>query len=212
MSDTITANRAGDGVVSAKATTGGIVDLTVQNNVVTVKAKAKGNTVVTVSVAEGTNHTAPENKTFTVNVSLPTNTLKDNDWATIKAMSDAGTGKNYWAVGDVKNIKIDGKVGDYTFSNLSVDVFILGFDHNSEKEGAHKIHFQIGKIGTTAVALCDSHYNNYDTTSTGWFKMNTTATNVGGWESCTMRTTLLGNSKPPQALWQIALWRHYLPI
>ena len=197
LSDTITANRAGNGVVSAKATTGGIVDITVQNNIVTVKAKAKGNTVVTVSVAEGTNHTAPESKTFTVDVSLPTNTLKDNDWATIKAVSDAGTGKNYWAVGDVKNIKIDGKVGDYTFSNLSVDVFILGFDHNSEKEGTHKIHFQIGKIGTTAVALCDSHYNNYDTTSTGWFKMNTTATNVGGWESCTMRTTLLGNSKTP---------------
>ena len=196
LSDTITANRAGDGVVSAKATTGGIVDLTIQNNVITVKAKAKGNTVVTVSVAEGTNHTAPESKTFTVNVSLPTNTLKDNDWATIKAVSDAGTGRNYWAIGDVKNIKIDGKVGDYTFSNLSVDVFILGFDHNSEKEGTHKIHFQIGKIGTTPVALCDSYYNS-SSTSSGRFQMNTTNTNSGGWEGSYMRKTLLGNTNAP---------------
>ena len=53
--------------------------------------------------------------------------MNSNSWATIKSVSNAGKGANYWAVGDTKNIKINGKVGNFTFSNLSIDVFILGF-------------------------------------------------------------------------------------
>ena len=86
-----------------------------------------------------------------------------------------------------------GTVRNYTFSNLTVNAFILGFNHNSAKEGANKIHFQIGKIGSTAVALCDSNYN-----STGdGFRMNTSQTNSGGWNASHMRKTVLGNSNTP---------------
>ncbi len=113
--------------------------------------------------------------------------------ATIREVSSAGLGANYWAVGDVKSIVLNGTVRNYTFSNLTVNAFILGFNHNSAKEGANKIHFQIGKIGSTAVALCDSNYNN---TGDG-FRMNTSQTNSGGWNASHMRKTVLGNSNTP---------------
>ena len=41
---------------------------------------------------------------------------------------------------------INGKVGATTISSLKVDAFIIGFNHNSGKEGSNRIHFLLGKI------------------------------------------------------------------
>ena len=190
ITDTITVTRAGDGKITAISSAPTVASVSVSGSVVTVTAKSKGKATITVSVAAGTNHTAPANKTCSVEVTLPTKVLNDNSWATIREVSSAGLGANYWAVGDVKSIVLNGTVRNYTFSNLTVNAFILGFNHNSAKEGANKIHFQIGKIGSTAVALCDSNYNN---TGDG-FRMNTSQTNSGGWNASHMRKTVLGNS------------------
>ena len=198
MSDTIAVTRAGDGKVSATVSPSGIATVSVSGTTVTVTAKAKGSATVTVSVAAGTNHTAPANKTCSVTVTLPTSTLEDNDWATISQASNAGKGSSYWAVGDAKTININGKVGNTTFSNLAIKVFILGFNHNSAKEGNNRIHFQLGKIGTTAVGLCDSMYND-TTSSSGYFNWNTSNTNSGGWNACTKRKTLYGNTGTPSS-------------
>ena len=196
MSDTITVTRAGDGVISAVSNAPGVASVSVSGNVVTVTGKAKGSATVTVSVAAGTNHTAPASKTCSVTVTLPTSTLSDNDWATIRQVSSAGQGANYWAVGDMKPITINGKVGNTTFSNLSINVFILGFNHNASREGNNRIHFQIGKIGTTPVALCDAQYNSGQS-GNGYFNWNPNNSNNGGWKSCYKRTTLYGNSGTP---------------
>lgn len=194
--DTITVTRAGDGKITATSSAPTVASVSVSGSVVTVTAKAKGSATITVSVGAGTNHTAPANKTCSVEVTLPTKVLNDNSWATIREVSSAGLGANYWAVGDVKEIKINGKVGNTTFSNLAVNTFILGFNHNSAKEGANKIHFQIGKIGSTAVGLCDSQYNN-TISSSGYFNWNTSNTNSGGWNACYKRKTLYGNDGTP---------------
>lgn len=145
--DTITVTRAGNGTITATSNAPTVASVSVSGGVVTVTAKGKGSATITVSVAAGTNHTAPANKTCSVEVTLPTKVLNDNSWATIREVSSAGLGANYWAVGDMKEIKINGKVGNTTFSNLAVNVFILGFNHNSAREGGNKIHFQIGKLG-----------------------------------------------------------------
>ena len=194
--DTITVTRAGDGKITATSSAPTVASVSVSGSVVTVTAKAKGSATITVSVAAGTNHTAPANKTCSVEVTLPTKVLNDNSWATIREVSSAGLGANYWAVGDVKEIKINGKVGNTTFSNLAVNVFILGFNHNSAREGGNKIHFQIGKIGSAAVALCDSKYNT-NISGTGYFSWNTSNTNSGGWNACYKRKTLYGNDGTP---------------
>ena len=194
--DTITVTRAGDGKITATSSAPTVASVSVSGSVVTVTAKAKGSATITVSVAAGTNHTAPANKTCSVEVTLPTKVLNDNSWATIREVSSAGLGANYWAVGDVKEIKINGKVGNTTFSNLAVNAFILGFNHNSAREGGNKIHFQIGKIGSAAVALCDSKYNT-NISGTGYFSWNTSNTNSGGWNACYKRKTLYGNDGTP---------------
>lgn len=122
--------------------------------------------------------------------------LNNNDWATIRAVSDASQGANYWSVGDTKSITINGKAGNFTFSSYTVDAFIIGFNHNSTKEGSNRIHFLIGKSGGKLVGLCDGSYSS-SVSSTGYFSMNSSSTNSGGWNASQMRKTLLGNSGTP---------------
>ena len=195
MSGTISVTRAGNGAVSASSSNTNVATVSVSGTTVTVTAKAKGTATITVKVAEGTNHTAPANRTCSVSVTLPTTSLNDNTWATIKEVSDAGQGENYWSVGDTKRITINGTVQGFTFSNLAIDTFILGFNHNSSREGTNRIHFRIGKIGGKSVALCDSNYGS--TGSSNGFRMNKSNTNSGGWNGSYGRKEVLGNSGTP---------------
>ena len=196
-SGTITVTRPGSGTVTASSGSTNIATVSVSGTTITVTAKATGSATITVNVGADTNYTAPSSKTFTVAVTLVSKTLSSNSWATIKSVSDAGQGANYWSVGDTKRITLNGKVGAYTFSNFNVDVFILGFNHNSSKEGSNRIHFQIGKVSGKAVALCDSQYNGSG--SSAMFHMNSSDSNSGGWNGSYMRKTLLGNSNTPDS-------------
>ena len=125
-----------------------------------------------------------------INVSA---TLNDNDWATISNVSSAGLASNYWNVGDTKTIILNGQVGNTTFSNLSIDAYILGINHNAEIEGNNRIHFCIGKADNKTVGLIDSQYNQYPMTSSGYFSMSYGSgdTNSGGWEGCYMRNSVM---------------------
>ena len=156
-------------------------------------ALAAGNTTITISYTEGG---VTKTATQAITVTTINTTLNSNSWATIKAVSDAGKGDDYWDVGDTKTVTINGTVQGFTFSNLSIAVFIIGFNHNSSREGSNRIHFQIGKISNKLVGLCDSSYGNY--VSSG-FCMNTSRTNSGGWNGSYMRKTVLGNSGTPSS-------------
>lgn len=194
-SDTITITREGTGAISASSNDTQVATTSVSGNVVTVTGVKSGNCVITINVAADTNHTAPASQTVNVSVSLISNTLNENSWADIKSVSDAGTGATYWNVGDYKNIQIFGTVQGMSL-NSTVRAFILGFNHNSAKEGTNRIHFQIGKTTSgTDIAFCDSNYNS--TSSSQGFRMNLSNTNVGGWNDSYGRKTLLGNSGTP---------------
>ena len=122
--------------------------------------------------------------------------LDENDWTTIREVSDAGQGANYWSIGDRKAVTLNGTVGHLTLSNYTTYAFIIGFNHNASVEGANRIHFQLGKTalsGGTDVALCDNKYNSRPS-ATGYFSMNTSGTNSGGWKSSKMRTNICGTS------------------
>lgn len=125
--------------------------------------------------------------------------LNDFTWEQIRQISDAGLAANYFSVGDTKNITLNGSsipsnngvgTNEYfiTLSNVSIDVFIIGIDHNSTVEGTNRIHFQIGKINNKDVMICQPGKG---------LQMNTTATNVGGWASSYGRTTVLGSDGDP---------------
>lgn len=152
-------------------------------------------TTITVSYTEGdvTKTTTQAIKVTTVNT-----TLDSNSWATIKAVSDAGKGDNYWDVGDTRNIVINGNVGESVYKNITIAAFIIGFNHNSIIEGNNKIHFQIGKISNKLIGLCDGRYGS-SVSGSGYFSMNTYRTNAGGWNDSYMRKTLLGNSGTPSS-------------
>lgn len=129
----------------------------------------------------------------TVDITLTTiQELNDTSWATIKQVSDANMGANFWSVGDCKEVTMNGKVSDgLTFSNYSAWVYIIGFNHNAEREG-NGIAFQGFKAtkNGTPVCLTDSGYS-HDKTSGTWFNMNNSATNAGGWQASLMRKNVM---------------------
>ena len=121
-------------------------------------------------------------------------TLNDNSWETIRDISDAGIGANYWSVGDRKAVTLNGTVGALTLSNFTTYAFIIGFNHNSSLEGVNRIHFQLAKTalsGGTDVAFCDKYYIN-TVGPAGGFCMNFNNTNTGGWKDSVMRKIICG--------------------
>ena len=122
--------------------------------------------------------------------------LDENDWTTIREVSDAGQGANYWSIGDRKEVTLNGTVGHLSLSNYTTYAFIIGFNHNASVEGANRIHFQLAKTalsGGKDVALCDSRYNS-QASGEVYFNMNSSGTNSGGWNSSQMRTAICGTS------------------
>lgn len=122
--------------------------------------------------------------------------LNNNDWDAISDVASLSEGANYWAVGDCKEITLDGTVGALTLSNYTCCVFIVGFDHNAAREGEGRIHFQLAKTalsGGTDICFTDGSYNSFG--SSAAFRMNTRSTNSGGWSSSYMRNNICGTSK-----------------
>lgn len=152
----------------------------------------------TVSAVSGALVSAPQEISVpaTVDIALVKQELNDNSWAAIKQVSNANMGANFWSVGDCKEVTMNGKVSNgLTLTSYSAWVFIIGFNHNAEREG-NGIAFQGFKAtkNGTPVCLVDSRYNNQ--CNSVWFCMNASlasgaATTAGGWASCGMRNDIM---------------------
>ena len=122
------------------------------------------------------------------------NVLNDNDWETIAKAYQDGIAQDLWPVGSTKQIILNGLVGTQQFNNFALDVFIIGYDHNAEREGPG-ITFELGKVGGKDICLVDSHYNSSSTSGAKWFNMNHSGdTNSGGWKGCDLRYDILGST------------------
>lgn len=172
-----------------KTSTGTAVFTVTEAGTWTVTATQGGQTATgTVNVMASTN--------YSITLSFVDDVLNNNDWDTISEVSSAGEAANYWSVGDRKQVTLNGTVGSCTFSNYSTYAFIIGFNHNSSREGSNKIHFQLAKTalsGGTDICFTDSSYNSSG--SSAAFRMNTSNTNSGGWEDSYMRNNVCGTSK-----------------
>ena len=120
--------------------------------------------------------------------------FNNSSWNNIKAAVNAGTAASFWKVGDRKEVVLNGTVGNKSFSNTTTYCYILGFDHNKSVEsgGAHALHIGFGASalsGGAYIAYVDSKYN-INVSSTGYFSMNSSDTNSGGWNSCQMKSTI----------------------
>lgn len=122
--------------------------------------------------------------------------LNDYSWDEISDISASGDASNYFEIGDRKEIVLNGTVGCLTLSNYLCYAYIIGFSHNSSREGLGRIHFQLAKTalsGGTDICFTDSPYNT--TGSSAAFRMKTSHTNSGGWEDSYMRNNICGTSK-----------------
>nr|DAU47191.1 MAG TPA: hypothetical protein [Caudoviricetes sp.] len=176
--------------LQTKTSTGTVVFTVTETGTYTVEATKNEETVSgTVNVVSGTT-------SYSLKLSFPSSALNNNEWNTIKSVSDAGQGANYWSIGDRKEITLNGTVGHLTLSNYTTYAFIIGFNHNAELEGSNRIHFQLAKTalsGGTDVALCDNEYSS-QVSVTSYFSMNSSETTSGGWNSSQMRTKICGTS------------------
>lgn len=196
----VTVTRPGDGAITASSSNTGVATVSVSGNKVTIKHvnQTTGTATITIKVAAGTNHTAPADKTVAVTAQfMPAKrSLNDMTWAEIRQVSDAGMGSDYWEVGDRKAITVNGTIGTLSV-NQTMYVFILGFNHNSSKEG-DGIHFGTFKTalsGGTDVCLVDGSYNSYKTDGSKIFNMNHWGNyNYGGWKACDLRYDILGST------------------
>ena len=182
---TVTLKKGGS-TVDSKTSTGTAVFTVYETGEYTVEATQGGRST------SGTVNVVSSTTSYAITLSFPSVTLNENDWDTISEVSDAGQGANYWAVGDRKQVTLNGTMSRLSLSNYSTYAFILGFNHNSSREGNNRIHFQIGKTalsGGTDICLVSGYNDDSD------FYMNTSSTNAGGWEDSYMRNNILGTSK-----------------
>ena len=183
---TVTATK-GSKTVSGTADTSGYCTLTVDEAGTWTVTAATASTTKTSDVVVGISN---------VDLPLADSVLNNNSWETIKKISDAGQGENYWSVGDRKEVTLNGTVGHLSLSNYKTYAFIIGFNHNASVEGTNRIHFQLAKTalsGGTDIAFCDGMYY-LQVIEMGFFSMNSSNMSSGGWNSSQMRTNICGTS------------------
>lgn len=210
LTDTVTVLRAGDGAVTATSDNTDVATVSVSGTsvggttftIITISHvnKTTGTANITVKVAAGTNHTAPSGKTITVTAQFVSTVLDDNDWATISDVAAAGTGANYWEVGDCKGITVDGTVGTLAISGTYY-VYILGFAHNDTANTIDFGTFKTAAIDGIDVCLIDSRYGSVSSDGSIYFNLNHWSsssssynTNYGGWKGCDARYDILGST------------------
>ena len=182
--------KKGGTTIATKTSTGSAVFTVTETGTYTVEATKSGQTV------SGSVNVVSSTTSYALTLSFVSSTLNNNEWSVIKSVSDAGQGANYWSIGDRKAVTLNGTVGKLSLSNVTTYAFIIGFNHNSSVEGTNRIHFQLAKTalsGGADVCLCDSSYNS-TVSATGYFSMNSSNTNSGGWASSQMRTNICGTS------------------
>ena len=121
-------------------------------------------------------------------------TLEESTWAEIAQVS---ANKSWdamgWQVGDSKTITLNGTVGTLALDNYQCKVYIIGFDHNADKEGQGISFGLLEGIDGKQLCLVDQYYNT-TTSEVMAFTMNTTFANAGGWKASKMRKTILGST------------------
>lgn len=110
--------------------------------------------------------------------------LESMPWSDIAKIAKAGKGADYFKVGDKKSVPVSGTVGSDTISGTRY-CKIIGINHNKSIEG-NGIHFQFLWNGSDNPMAWDYGHG---TTGQGYM-MNSSNSNVGGWQSSYMRNTL----------------------
>lgn len=171
-----------------------VVTVSVTGSNVTLTLVGSGSATVTVMLVGNYQASAQ----ISVAADYAYSVLADNTPAQIRYIADNDLGANYWSVGDTYPVPLNGMVGTVQYDNITVWAYILGFNHNPDREGEHLIHFggfKTAQAGGVDICLDDINYNSSSTSGAKWFNMNHSSnTNSGGWKGCDMRYDILGST------------------
>ena len=221
-SKTITVTRAGNGVVSASSNNTGVAKVTVSGTTVTVSSvnDTTGNATITISVAAGTNHTAPASKTCAVTASFKptastaatsgvnyTSGLSGVAASDVTLFAEAisnnssitnATSTVYIDFGSVHRKVSVGDQVTLALNGTSYTFDVIGFNHDTlTTSTAYGAATKTGKAGIT--------FQMHDLFATT-YQMNSSNTNSGGWKSSAMRTSTMATMKGYMpAAWQTAI-------
>ena len=198
---TVTVDTPSNGNIYVMSSNSNIITASINNKVITLTALKYGLAVITVSQDTGIGDYAnltPETKSILVtNID---SVLENNSWEAISDVSQSGTGSNYWSVGDIKNITLNGTIGTLTLSNFACKVFILHFNYSMNGVADNNIIWGGFKDSNGKdIALVDSNYNNNSMNGTMYFNMNHWGntsyygSNFGGWKGSCLRYDILGS-------------------
>ena len=141
--------------------------------------------------------------------------LNENSWETISEVARAGKGADYWNIGDVKMIELNGKIGDYcTTDHLQLGVFILDFNHSENGVSDNNIIFGGFKkefynkmydvalsdnsdIDCTFPYIKNFSMNHRAGKVDGAIQKRNTGSNFGGWKGSDLRFDILGSTSIP---------------
>ena len=139
-------------------------------------------------------YTPTSDITLYAKVSAP-KTLEESTWAEIAQVS---ANKQWdamgWQVGDSKTITLNGTVGTLALDNYQCKVYIIGFDHNADKEGQGISFGMLESIDGKQLCLVDQYYQQSNVSEVMAFTMDTKQNSLGGWKESKMRKTILGST------------------
>ena len=189
LTDTITVSYDGDGDLSAISSDTNIASVLVSGNSISITSETEGsgNATITITAGEGSNH-LQTTAMVAVSVNTLSSTLDDNSIDDIITAIEAGYAGSLWEAGD--NLTITTRtatIGTLNIPSGTYKLTILGIDHNSEVEGANRVHFILGKNSSGVdIAFCESSYDSIG----GNFRHHTWNGNAGGWKSSDLRTLI----------------------
>ena len=195
MSDTVIVNRLGEGVIYATSSDNNLATVEVDENKITVKAKATGNVTINIDVTESKNYKA-------ASVTLPVEMyiIKPlNEFSTPESLVEAvrsGKATNAWDEGDLTApINLNGKIGAaLTLDNVQVRAKLIGLNHNKDFESGGKpsAHFLLDMtIAGNQITLVDTNYNRASASGVEYFQHNVELpTNENGWKDSNLRNKI----------------------
>jgi hypothetical protein len=132
--------------------------------------------------------------TYTAQFNDAISVLDGYSWAAISEISAAGTGENYFSIGEMKRVTLNGTMGRVALNNTYC-VYILGFNHNSEIEGTGIQFGTFKDMDGKDICLVDSSYGTTIKDGTKAFNINhNNYPSYGGWKRCDMRYDILGST------------------
>ena len=137
----------------------------IQNLLTNYAVKQPSTTYSYAEIGAGTIEYMTDEEVDALFLSIPS--FAEATWEQIAQASEAGTAKDYFAVGDEKTISLS--------TDEQITLVILGFDHDDLSDGSGKAGITIGMKNLLATQ----------------YRMNATFTNSGGWDESEMRTSTM---------------------